>query len=174
MAIVIAKQPIEDIIVSTLIPIRYVCTEATPNTTNLVAKCFYIDQTTAVETQIGASYRLAPSLTNPDTFEFDASEIFNTLTKYTLGDMPTVVMGEKINPLTDALVNWKDVATWYVRVKFYREYLDATSGLIVLDPTAENSKKFYVHEGCPEQQWLTTVVQSNGVGDSTFLWFQAN
>lgn len=174
MAIVINKEPNAEIIVSTLIPIKFYCTEITANTTNLVAKCFYIDQTTAVETQIGGEYRLAPNLDNADNFEFDASEIFNTLTKYTLGDMPTVVMGEKINPLSDALVNWKDVATWYVNVKFYREYLDATSGLIVLDPTPEPSNKFFVHEGCPEQQWLTTVVDSNGVSNSTFRYFQAN
>ena len=151
MAITINIEPERDEIVSTLLPIYFKCTEATANTTNLVAKCFYIDQTTAVETQVGGEYILAPSLENADEFKFDASEIFNTLTKYTLGDMPTIQLGEDVTTLSNTLINWKDVATWYVKVKFYREYLDAVTGLIVLDPSPEDSETFYVHEGCPSR-----------------------
>ena len=175
MAITIDIEPERNALVSTLLPIYYKCTEATADTTNLVAKCFWIDQTTLVETQVGGEYRLAPSLENSDEFKFDASEIFNSLTKYTLEDMPSIRVGEKVNTLSNTLINWKDVATWYVKVKFYREYLDSTTGLIVLDPSPEVSEPYYVHEGCPDQQWLTTAVETNGGNNySVFKYFRGD
>lgn len=172
MAITITKQPLARTTVSTLLPIFFECSETTANTTNLVAKCFWVDQTTATETQIGGSYRLAPNLENADIFYFDASEIFNTLTKYTLNDMPNIIMGEDVGTYSDNIQSWADVATFEVLVKFYREYIDSVTGLIVLDTTPEDSNTFTVHEGCPDQKWLTSVVKSNGINESTFKYFQ--
>ena len=89
MAIVINTQPAVNKICSTLIPLVFDVTETTTSTTNIIASCYWIDQATGlITTQIGAKYRLAPNLSNVDNFIFDASEIFNTLTKYTLNDAP--------------------------------------------------------------------------------------
>ena len=88
MAIVITSQPKSDKLCSTLVPLKFIVTETTADTTNIVATCYVTNQTTAVETQISGKFRMAPSLTQVDTFLFDSSEIFNTLTKYTLKDYP--------------------------------------------------------------------------------------
>ena len=84
MAISITSQPNTSVLCSTLIPIVIKVNEATANTTNIIATCYWIDQTTSASTQIGAQYRMAPDIDDADDFLFDSSEIFNTLTKYTL------------------------------------------------------------------------------------------
>tara|TARA_R110000850_G_scaffold166116_14_gene291295 strand:+ start:866 stop:2281 length:1416 start_codon:yes stop_codon:yes gene_type:complete len=174
MAIVIDIEPAGSKICSTLIPLVLEVTETTSNTTNIIASCYWTDQTSSTETQIGAKYRLAPNLANADKFIFDCSEIFNSLTKYTLNDAPNnFKLGANVTAVDPlGISNWKDIATWKVRVKFQREYLDATTGLIVLDPTFTNSNYFYIHEGSPEQKWLTQIVKSNGQTDSVFDAFR--
>ena len=171
MAISITTQPTTDTLCSTLIPLKLSVTEATADTTNIVATCYYTNQTTSVETQISGKFRMAPSLTNADNFNFDSSEIFNGLTKYTLADYPNNIdLGSNVGT-TNSLQTWADVATFKVRVKFQREYLDATTGLIVLDATFTDSNYFYIHEGSPEKNWILNVVESNGQSDSVFDYF---
>ena len=172
MAIAISKQPVADSLISTLVAIPFEMTETTLSTTNLVAECWWIDQTSAVETQIGGRYRLAPNLTNPDFFKFDGSEIFNTLTKYTLKDLPASVMGEKLSAFSDGLKSWKDIANFKVKVKFYREYIDPLTGLIVLDATPEVSNVFYIHEGFPETEFVPAI--HNNIGSDVYYVSPAN
>ena len=165
MAITIKLQPDTNIICSTLIPIVFDIEETTTDTTNIIASCYWIDQATgAITTQIGAKYRMAPNLSNVDNFIFDASEIFNTLTKYTLNDAPNDwKLGQNQTTFTPfGVQDWKEIAGWKVRVKFQREYLDTTTGLIVLDPAFTNSNLFYIHEGSPSQKYLNQLVKSNG------------
>ena len=171
MAIVINTQPDVNIICSTLIPIVFDVTETTTTTTNIIASCYWIDQATGlITTPIGAKYRMAPNLSNVDNFVFDASEIFNTLTKYTLNDAPNDwKLGQ--NPtlaLPFGIQDWAEIAGWKVRVKFQREYLDATTGLIVLDPAYTNSNIFYIHEGSPTQKYLNQLVESNGQSGANY------
>ena len=176
MAITISLQPNANKIVSTLLPIHFKLLEMTANTTNIIARCFQIDQTSAVETQVGADYRCAPLLEFPDIFNFDASEILNTLTKYTLNDMPnSIKLGGNNSVWTDGQQDWEDVAGFKIIVRFYREYLDGVTGLIVVDwASPEDSNEFYVHEGCPEVAWLNSNVSSNGLSGSVFDSFQFN
>lgn len=175
MAIVINTQPDVNKICSTLIPLVFDVTETTTNTTNIIASCYFIDQATGlITTQIGAKYRMAPNLSNVDNFIFDASEIFNTLTKYTLNDAPNnwkLGANNDATPYPLGLQTWTEIAGWKVRVKFQREYLDSTSGLIVLDPAFTNSNLFYIAEGSPEQKFLTQIVDSNGQANSVFDTF---
>lgn len=175
MAIVINTQPDTSKICSTLIPLVFDVTETTTDTTNIIASCYYIDQATGlITTQIGAKYRMAPNLSNVDNFIFDASEIFNTLTKYTLNDAPNnwkLGANNDSTPYPLGLQTWTEIAGWKVRVKFQREYLDSTSGLIVLDPAFTNSNLFYIAEGSPEQKFLTQIVDSNGQVNSVFDTF---
>ena len=175
MAIVINTQPDTSKICSTLIPLVFDVTETTTDTTNIIASCYYIDQATGlITTQIGAKYRMAPNLSNVDNFIFDASEIFNTLTKYTLNDAPNnwkLGANNDATPYPLGLQTWTEIAGWKVRVKFQREYLDSTSGLIVLDPAYTNSNLFYIAEGSPEQKFLTQIVDSNGQANSVFDTF---
>tara|TARA_R110000803_G_scaffold59599_2_gene118364 strand:- start:4075 stop:5493 length:1419 start_codon:yes stop_codon:yes gene_type:complete len=171
MAIVINTQPTSNKLCSTLVPLKFIVTETTADTTNIVATCYIYDQTTAVETQISGKFRMAPSLSQVDTFLFDSSEIFNTLTKYTLKDYPNnIQLGTNEGSLLTQKI-WQDVATYYVAVKFQREYLDAATGLIVLEAATINSNRFYVHEGVPEKRWLNDMVNSNGSSASVFDYF---
>ena len=171
MAIVITSQPTSKKLCSTLVPLKFIVTETTADTTNIVATCYVTDQTTAVETQISGKFRMAPSLSQVDTFLFDSSEIFNTLTKYTLKDYPNnIQLGTNEGSLLTQKI-WQDVATYYVAVKFQREYLDAATGLIVLEAATTNSNRFYVNEGVPEKRWLNDMVNSNGSSASVFDYF---
>ena len=175
MAIVINTQPAVNKICSTLIPLVFDVTETTTSTTNIIASCYWIDQATGlITTQIGAKYRLAPNLSNADNFIFDASEIFNTLTKYNLNDAPNnwkLGANNEATPYPLGLQTWTEIAGWKVRVKFQREYIDPSTGLIVLDPAFTNSNLFYIQEGSPEQKFLTQIVDSNGQTNSVFDTF---
>jgi hypothetical protein len=114
---------------------------------------------------------MAPSLSQLDTFLFDSSEIFNSKTKYTLNDYPNnILLGTDAGSLLTQKI-WTDVATYYVRVKFQREYLDAATGLIVLEPSTTDSNYFFIHEGSPEKKWLNSSVSSNGGSQSIFDYF---
>jgi hypothetical protein len=162
MAINFINQPSTDGICSTLYPIKFKVSEVTSTTTNILAECYSINPTSGIETQIGGRYRCAPNLDNVNHFMFDGSEIFNSLCAYTLNDYPLSFKLGQIPANTGiAIQEWEEIATFVVVVKFYREYLDATTGLIVVDPTPTNSNRFYVHQGSPEQQWVGSVVRSN-------------
>lgn len=170
MATVINIQPVTNTMVSTLLPIKTQIVDTTASTINIIATAYYDDGGTDV--QIGGTYRCAPNLDFPDYFVFDPSEIFNTLTKYTLKDyLPTI--GGLVGSIQATAFNWGDVANWRVRVKFQREFINA-QGLVEIDPTPYYSNYFYVHEGCPNREWLTTMVTAQGSGYSTFASFTAN
>lgn len=172
MAIIIQRKPNGNYLTSTLVPLVFQVYENTADTTNIVARCYKIDQNTGVQTTLGGKFRMANVPNINYTYQFDASEVFNNLTKYTLFDMPN---NQKLGSNTGApnlYKVWKDVASFNVIVKFQREYLDATTGLIVLDPTEVESNRFYVHEGVPDRRWLTQQVRSNGSGGSIFDFFQ--
>ena len=170
----ITQQPTNNRMCSTLVPLRLSVFNNDVSTTNIIASCWYWNNATSAEVQMKGKFILAPSLTNADYFNFDASEIFNSLTKYTLNDMPNNTrLGSNAGTL-NYLKNWTDVATWKVRVKFQREYLDATTGLIVLETTTKDSNWFYVHEGCPETNFLTQAVKSNGTSGSIFDFLEMN
>ncbi len=166
MAINFINQPSTNRICSTLYPIKFKLSETTTSTTNILAECEYFD-TGGGQVQIGGRYRCAPSLANSDHFLFDASEIFNTICTYSLGDFPSAwLLGRIPTSTSDANKDWKNVATYLVRVKFYREYLDATTGLIVVDETPRYSNSFYVQQGSPDQQWVVTIVNSNSTSNA--------
>ena len=172
MAIIIQRKPQTNFLVSTLVPIVFQVLENTGDTTNIVATCYKIDQTTSVETQLGGKFRMANVPNINFTYQFDASEVFNNLTKYTLFNMPNNQQLGNNSGAPNMYKVWKDVATFRVVVRFQREFLDATTGLIVLDPTQISSSVFYVHEGVPDRRWLTQRVRSNGQGFSVFEFFQ--
>ena len=172
MAIIFQRKPLTNYLTSTLVPIIFQVFENTADTTNIVARCYYINQTTAVETALGGKFRLANVPNINYVYQFDASEIFNNLTKYTLFDMPNNQQLGNSSGAPNLYKVWQDVATFKVVVKFQREYLDGTTGLIVLDPTEVSSNIFYVHEGVPDRRWLTQRVRSNGQGGSIFNFFQ--
>lgn len=163
-------QPQRDILVSTLIPIFYQCRDTDPNTTNVIAKCYVTNQTTSVSTQVGGSYRLAPNLEFAGYFKFDASEVFNTLTKWTLENDSNAQFGSNVG-MPASIRSGADVVNFRVYVEFYREYLDTTTGLIVIDPTPLTSYATYVHEGSPDKNFLTQVVNDNGTNVGAFKYF---
>ena len=168
----ITQQPKTEYLVSTLIPIPFKVLDTATDTTNIIAKCFWQNQTSFVSAQVGGSYRLAPSLAVAGEYRFDASEVYNTLTKTTLGDYP-LQMGKNTVGITSSIYSWKDIGNFKVRVLFYREYLDAATGLIVVDTTAINSHWFYVTEGSPNKQFLLEAVNDNGTNTGAFKYYNA-
>ncbi len=172
MAIIIQRKPTTNYLTSTLVPLVFQVFESTADTTNIVARCYKQNQSTGVETSLGGKFRLANVPNVNYTYKFDASEVFNNLTKYTLFDFPNNQKLGNNSGAPNLYKVWKDVASFKVVVKFQREYLDATTGLIVLDPTEVPSGVFYVHEGVPDRRWLTQQVRSNGTGGSIFDFFQ--
>ena len=142
MATTITIQPVTNILVSTLLPVYYQISDTSLDTTNIIAKCFVQDQVTLIQTQIGGSYRLAPHLEFSGTYRFDASEIFNTVTKGNLNFIKNTI--GTTSGFQNAITNWADESTYFVNVEFFREYLDAATGLIVVDPTATISNKIYI------------------------------
>jgi len=114
--------------------------------------------------QVGGDYRLAPATDSVDNFLFDASEVYNNLTKWRLSDWQgNVEYGHTWSNSYDAGIYWQGIATFECYVKFFQEELNTTTGLVEVDySNFVESKRFYVHEGCPETSWLRGVVQSNG------------
>ena len=169
MALTLSIKPKNNKLVSTLIPIFFQCVDTDPNTTNIIAKCFQINQGTSVATQVGGSYRLAPNLEFTGVFKFDASEVFNTLTKWTLDDMYSKFGSDE--GIISSIKSGADIVNFKVYVEFYREYLDTTTGLIIIDPTPVTSNTFYIHEGSPNKEFLQQVVPDNGSNIGAFKYF---
>ena len=163
-------QPKKNLLVSTLLPIFYQCRDTDPNTTNVIAKCYHVSQAfPSVTTQVGGSYRLAPNLEFAGYFKFDASEVFNTLTKWTLQDMYSN-FGSDAGTI-NSIKSGKDVVNFFVYVEFYREYLDTTTGLIIVDPNPVKSNTIIVHEGSPDKKFLQQIVPDNGTNIGAFKYF---
>jgi len=171
MATTINMQPKSGRLCSTLLPIAYQVMDTGTGTTNIIAKCNVMDQVTAIQTQVGGSYRLAPHLTVAGLYRFDGSEIFNTVTKSTLAFIKNT-LGSK-SGFQNAIYNWQDESTFYVNVNFYREYIDPATGLIIVDPTAVASSWIYILEGCPDKPFLLQAVADNGTNAGAFNWFTA-
>lgn len=171
MPTAISIQPQSNRMCSTLVPILLQVTDTVASTVNIIATCYYDDSGSDV--QIGGQYRCAPDLSFPDAFKFDASEIFNTKTKYVLSDMPSMTIGSLQTSIINTVKVWDDIATWKVRVKFQREFINAND-LVEIDPTPYYSNYFYIHEGCPPREVLTTMVTNNGLNDWVFKYFNAS
>lgn len=172
MAFQLNIQPKKNLLVSTLLPIFYQCRDTDPNTTNVIAKCYVQTQAfPAVTTQVGGSYRLAPNIDFLGYFKFDASEVFNTLTKWTLQDMYSNYGNS--GGVVGSQKNGADIVNYIVFIEFYREYLDTTTGLIIVDPAFIKSNNIFVHEGCPDKKFLQAVVSDNGSNIGAFNFFNA-
>ena len=169
MAFTLSIKPKRNELISTLIPIFFQCNDTDPDTTNVIAKCFQINQGTSVATQVGGSYRLAPNLEFTGVFKFDASEVFNTLTKWTLFDMYSSFGNDQ--GVINSLKSGSDIVNFRCYVEFYREYLDTTTGLIIVDPTPVTSENIYIHEGSPNTKFLQQVVGDNGSINGVFKYF---
>tara|TARA_R100000655_G_scaffold24_2_gene142 strand:+ start:6172 stop:7467 length:1296 start_codon:yes stop_codon:yes gene_type:complete len=118
--------------------------------------------------KVGGDFRMAPRFGFTDLFYFDASEIFNTITKFTLDDMNNSYQVGQSNLTYSELFNvWDCNATWKVYVNFYIESVDA-DGLVSVDwDNPVKSNEFYVHEGSPSQEWINApLVTNNGTSFS--------
>tara|TARA_B100001094_G_scaffold333070_1_gene408310 strand:- start:10102 stop:11496 length:1395 start_codon:yes stop_codon:yes gene_type:complete len=172
MPTTVTNQPQSNKLCSTLVPLTITVVDTVADTTNIIAKCYYED-TGGTDVQIGGEYRLAPNLDFPDYFYFDSSEIFNTLTKYTLADMPGMTIGNWSGGMVNTIRVWDDIATWKVRVMFQREFINS-QGLVEIDPTPYYSNYFYIHEGCPPRKWLGSLVSNNGLNNTIFKYYMLN
>ena len=174
MAFTVFSQPITGRLCSTIIPLVWKVYENSADTTNIVAQGEWYNQQTGVTTFVGWRYRMSPNINVPFQWKFDGSELFNTLTKYTLDDADGWKIGS-VKGFQDSLISWENIMTFAVYVKFYREYLDAADGLIKIDPTGITSWQAMVHEGAPEKNWIKQIVATNGWtgGESTFEQFNS-
>ena len=170
----ITKQPVSDSMRSVLFPIQFKITEATANTLYVVAVVEYDDNGSWED--LGTGIRLAQDINDSTIFFFDASQICSTLISLNYNDWgnnnyPTYTgnrdyrMGAwgRIYGYTGVAtggagnMNFKEKSVWSIKVRFYREYLDTTTGLIVTDPNESLSNGFYITElGLSQQEMFST------------------
>jgi len=138
-------------IVSTLAPIFYQCTESTANTLNVVAQLQYDATGSGGWTDWGGKMRLASTLVASTTFQLDAGDVFNSLPKGQAEDMSRLGSGCCYGGGHSTLGQdfWFLKSNWHVRAIFQREYLDAATGFIELDPDETESNVVTIHEGLP-------------------------
>jgi len=156
----IERAPAEDSMRSTLLPITFEIDEGSADTLYIVAVIEYDLDGSWVD--LGTGIRLAQDLDDSTRFYFNAEQLLSTLTYYDYdnfsnryaGGQNDYRIGEwgRIYGLTGvatgggANINLKQSAVWSIKVRFYREYLDATTGLIVTDPNETLSDGFYISE----------------------------
>jgi len=178
MAFTVFAQPYTLKMCSTIVPLVWQVWEDTADTTNIIAEGWWIDSTsgTPVHAQVGGQYRMAPKLNVQYQWRFDGSELFNTLTKFTLDDAPNNWKLGSIDGIMNSNEIWENVMSYAIYCKFYREYLDAADGLIKIDPTPLTAFTTMCCEGSPEKDWLVSMVDSNGylAGESIFEFFDAD
>lgn len=147
----ILTQPRNDAITSTITSIPFRVSESSADTINIIATVEYNDGSSWV--QWGGIMRCAPRLDYPTYYQLNIADLVNSLP---VGRGSQVLSGLTIGdcwhttPMAGCpQTYWKNISNWNVRVKFQREYLDAATGLIELDPDQATSNEFYVHQGAP-------------------------
>jgi hypothetical protein len=154
MALVtISQQPGFKRIVSSLLPIYFRFVETSADTVNVVAQVHM--WISGGWTNWGGQIRCADILNQAGNFSLDISDLVAGLPQGDLYDLRGLgwgdgCMGGSMTTIQEK--NWEDVSTWAVRVSVQREYKDATTGLIVLDPDTEESAYFFVHQGAANME----------------------
>tara|TARA_B100000519_G_scaffold153248_1_gene134298 strand:+ start:773 stop:2257 length:1485 start_codon:yes stop_codon:yes gene_type:complete len=147
MALVtISFQPQTNSCQSSYSNIDFTLSQTAANTVNVIATCQYNDGTGFVD--FGGSVRVASNIVVATTYNFDAQAVFRNLPKGNIYDMNGLGMGDCQAGNYGLLKQdfWKNVNVWKVRVKFQREYLDATTNTVVLDTDITTSAEFFVYE----------------------------
>tara|TARA_Y100000592_G_scaffold34341_1_gene54612 strand:+ start:2897 stop:4471 length:1575 start_codon:yes stop_codon:yes gene_type:complete len=146
----INSQIVRDNLVSSLMPIIFVVSDTNSDTVNIVATVEY-QNAGGVWTQWGGQIRMANRLNTTTVYELDISDLVAGLPKQNL---PTAInslgRGFKCSGGTYSIIaetKFNNISDWYVRVNFQREFKDALTGLITLDPDIATSNTFYVHQG---------------------------
>jgi len=156
----IVKSPATDSMRSTLNPITFEIDEGTSNTLYIVAVIEYDLDGTWVD--LGTGTRLAQDLDDSTRFYYNAEQLLSTLTFYDYNNFNNRINGGardyrigswgRIYGYTGVTsggsgnMNLKESAVWSIKVRFFREYLDSATGLIVTDTDETLSNGFYISE----------------------------
>lgn len=156
----IITAPTADSMRSTLLPITFEIDEGSADTLYIVAVIEY-DLDGSWE-DLGTGIRLAQDLDDSTRFYFNAEQLLSTLTyydydnfnnryagggrDYRVGEWGRIYGYTGVATGGGANINLKQSAVWSIKVRFYREYLDSATGLIVTDPNETLSNGFYISE----------------------------
>ena len=144
----IGNQPQANSINSTLLPITLTMSEATANTLNVIVQV-WVWNSGGPWVEVGGKMRCASRFDLAGQFYINIEDICNPLTDahlYTQNALQNCYeYGDDF--ISRTLTDWEYYGNRLVKCVVQREYLDATTGLIVVDPDETTSNSFTIHEG---------------------------
>lgn len=159
--VTISTQPDSYSINSSLLPVVLNMTEGSADTLNVVVQVQVWNgpAMTPASTwvDVGGKMRAASRLNSAGSFYINIEDVINPYTDahlysiYTLANCPA--KGSDDRYITGTMVDWEYKGNRLFRVIVQREYLDAATGLIVLDPDETTSNNFTGHEGVQQIDW---------------------
>jgi hypothetical protein len=138
---------------SSLIPIKCTFSEYTSDTLNLIVQVQVWNGASMTPpsqyVDLGGKMRCASILNNAGMFYINVEDIANTVTEAHISHQQNFGNCEDTGTgfLVDSYTNWEYYGNRLIRIKVQREYLDATTGLIVVDPDTTTSDPWNVHAG---------------------------
>ena len=157
----IATQPKAYSINSSLLPVVLNMTEGSADTLNVVVQVYVWNgpaQTPpSTWVEVGGKMRAASRLDVAGSFYINIEDIINPYTDanlysiYTLPNCPS--RGSDDRYISSTHTDWEYIGNRLFRVAVQREYLDAATGLITLDPDTTTSNPFTGHEGVQQIDW---------------------
>ena len=159
----IMLQPRTNSLESTLEPILFQF-GVTPvgDTLNVISQLQYYYN--GAWTDWGGKMRSPSVLGFSGSYQLQVSDVFNSLPKGTATNIGRLGSGDCYSGALGSLPQtyWHNISNFEVRLVCQREFLDATTGFIELDPTTETSNVFNIHEGsAPRLQSLWTSSRNN-------------
>mgnify|MGYP003131780987 CR=1 FL=1 len=151
-------------IISTLEPCFFQFSQSAVDTLNVVAQLQYDTTGSGNWVNWGGRMRSAPVLNVAGVFQLEAQDIWNSLPKGFANDIKMLGSGCCYGGgLGSSLpqMQWSQICNWQVRLIVQREFLDASTGFIELDPQTTISNTFVVYEASPPRRnslWGTSYI----------------
>ena len=149
-AVTILKQPSRDGVCATLANIDFIFQELSSDTVNVIVQC-YVYQV-GVWQELGGQVRVASNLYTSTIYNFNATGIAALLPKGKLTDLAALGSGDGCNLgvfNTKISGQMTEKSDWKFKLIVQREFLDAATNTIKLDPQTTTSFEFNVWEASP-------------------------
>ena len=153
-------------IVSSLDAIYYQFSEYTADTLNIVVQLQYDTTGAGNWVNWGGRMRCAPKLNQAGIYQLFVQDVLNSLPKSDVDDLPQLGSGCCYSGAIGLLPQkfWAGISNWKCRVVAQREYIDAATGFVELDPDEVTSVQIIIHEGSQPRRnklWQSIVTDSH-------------
>lgn len=151
--VTISVQPKDRSINSTILPFMLHFSQSSSDTLNVICQVEVWNGASFTPPSqwvtVGGKMRCASQLNNAGFYYINLEDICNPLTDAHLFSQQGLQNCYRYGDgfLDGTFTDWEYMGNRLVRVKVQREYLDATTGLIVVDSDITTSNNFTVHEG---------------------------